>query len=164
MDIRRLFLMAAFVVVAMTVTAISASAQMSGGVNVAQMKFMQLPGLPTCSSLSVQNGDPSKGPSIIMLKLATGCSAPWHWHTPNEHLMIVSGSGTAEMKDGKPMVLRAGGYVQMPASHIHRFKCSSACLLYLYSDGAFDLHYVDAKGNEITPDAALKAVGEKPVK
>ena len=160
MNFRRLFLITAFAAIAMTAAALNASAQM----NVSDMKFMQLPGLPTCSSLAVQNGDPSKGPSIILLKLDSGCSAPWHWHTPNEHLMLVSGSGTAQMKDGKPMKLNAGGYALMPATHIHQFKCSSSCLLYLYSDGAFDMHYVDAKGAEITPDAALKLVGEKPVK
>jgi len=30
-----------------------------------------------------------------------------------------------------------------------------------YSEVAFDLHYVNAQGNEISPDEALKAVKEK---
>jgi len=144
--------------------AAAAAAQMSPGMNTAQMKFIQFPGLPTCASGAVTNGDPSKGASIILLKISGGCTVPWHWHTPNEHLMLVSGAGTGEMKAGGKIMLRPGGYALMAASQAHRFTCTSACLMYLYSDGAFDLHYVDAAGKEITPDAALKAVKETPVK
>lgn len=60
------------------------------GQNIGDMKFVSLPGLPTCASGSVQNGDPTKGPSFILAKTAAGCSIPWHWHTPNEHVMMVS--------------------------------------------------------------------------
>ena len=74
------------------------------GQNMADMKFVQFPGMPACSTGSVQSGDPSKGPSVILAKVATGCTFPWHWHTPNEHLMFVSGLATVQMKDGKPPV------------------------------------------------------------
>jgi hypothetical protein len=37
----------------------------------------------------------------------------WHWHTPNEHLMLVSGRARQE------------------------------CVMYVHSDGPFDIHYVD---------------------
>jgi len=33
--------------------------------------------------------------------------------------------------------------------------------MYIYSDVAFDIHYVDAQGNESSPADALKAVKEK---
>jgi quercetin dioxygenase-like cupin family protein len=129
--------------------------------NVAEMKFVTIPGLPTCAQNSVQSGDPTKGPSIILGKVATGCTIPWHWHTPNEHLMLVSGVARLEMKDGKPITLRAGGFAKMPSRHSHQFRCEQDCLMYIYSDAAFDIHYVDEKGNEITPDEALKAVKGK---
>ncbi len=128
--------------------------------NVADMKFTNIPGLPTCTTGAVVNGDPSKGPSIILAKAKAGCTFPWHWHTPNEHLMMVSGVARAEAKDGKPVTLRAGGFALMPSHHIHRFTCTTACSLYVYGDAAFDIHYVDAQGGEISPDAALKAVKE----
>jgi hypothetical protein len=51
----------------------------------------------------------------------------------------------------------------MPSHHIHQFRCSSGpCDLYISSDAAFDIHYVDAQGKEISPDEALKAVKETP--
>ena len=128
--------------------------------NMGAMKFVMFPGMPTCAKGSVQNGDPTKGPSILLAKLSAKCTFPWHWHTPNEHLMMVSGAGRLEPKDGKAVTLHAGGFAMMPSKHVHRFTCPSGCSLYVYSDAAFDMHYVDAQGNEITPDAALKAVKE----
>ena len=132
--------------------------------NVAEMQFMQIPGLPTCSTGSVQNGDPSKSSSIILAKGAAGCAFPWHWHTPNENVMMVSGQGRVEMKDAKPVTLRAGGFAQMPSKHLHQFRCTTQCLLYIFSDAAFDIHYVDGDGKEISPEEALKKVGETPAK
>src|SRR5436190_59679 len=78
---------------------------------ISENKFESLPGLPSCTTAAVQSGDPSKGPSIILAKGKAGCIIPWHWHTPNEHVMVVSGSAKIEMKDGsKSAVLLSGGY------------------------------------------------------
>ena len=79
------------------------------GQNLADIKFGPVPGLPTCAPGAVQSGDPTKGPSILIGKLAAGCAIPWHWHTPGEHLMMVSGTAKIETKDGKPFTLRAAG-------------------------------------------------------
>ena len=130
----------------------------AAGLNLGEMKFASVPGIPACSTASVQNGNPAKGPSILLAKAETGCTVPWHWHTPNEHLMLVSGVATLEMKDAKPLTLRAGGYALMPSKHVHQFRCTSACLFYVHSDGAFDTHYVDDMGKEVALEDALKAV------
>lgn len=135
-------------------------ASQSAGRNVMAMKLMTIPSLPTCALGSVQSGDPTKGPSIIFAKVPAGCSIPWHWHTPNEHIMIVSGVARLEMKDGKPLTLRAGGFALMSSHHVHQFRCERACQLYIYSDVAFDIHYVNRQRNEISPPEALKAVRE----
>jgi quercetin dioxygenase-like cupin family protein len=132
--------------------------------NVADMKFGPVPGFPTCATAAVQQGDPSKGASILLGKLTAGCVIPWHWHTPNEHLMMVSGTARMEMKDGKPFTLRPGGFALMPSHHQHQFRCTTACTVYVYGDGAFDIHYLDKQGGEISPDDAMKAVKEKATK
>jgi quercetin dioxygenase-like cupin family protein len=147
---------------------ISASAQgqepvgKSVGQNVAEMKFVTVPGLPTCAQNSVQSGDPTKGASIILTKAAAGCTIPWHWHTPDEHLMMVSGVARLEMKEGEPFTLREGGFAMLPSRHVHQFRCERDCLFYVYSDGAFDIRYVDGQGKEITPGEALKAIKGNP--
>jgi quercetin dioxygenase-like cupin family protein len=128
-----------------------------GVMSPATSKFGNMAGLPTCMTLSVLHGDPSKGPSTILLKFKPGCSVPWHWHTANESLIMASGTGQAQMKDGKPLAMKAGDYLYLPAKGIHRFTAQSAVLLYDMPDGAFDIHYVDAAGSEIPPDKALAA-------
>jgi hypothetical protein len=70
--------------------------------------------------------------------------------------MIVSGSAKVEMKDsGTTSVVGPGGFAMMPSKHVHAFTCTSACSAFVSSDAAFDLHYVDASGGEITPEQAL---------
>lgn len=130
--------------------------------NTAELKLVNFPALPTCATGAVQSGNPAAGGSIIYARLQPGCSVPWHWHTPTETLMIVSGTAHAQMKDGKPTVLRAGGFAVMPSKHVHQFRCSTACSLYIHSDAAFDLHYVDGQGNEVPPADALKPLKETP--
>lgn len=141
-----------------------ALAQQPMGHNVADMKLGAVPGLPTCATGSVASGDPTKGPSIIYSKLAAGCTIPWHWHTPNENLIIVTGTARMEMKDGKPLTLRAGAYALMPSHHVHQFSCPTGCTLYVYSDAAFDIHYMNAAGSEISPDDAMKPFKETAAK
>jgi quercetin dioxygenase-like cupin family protein len=78
--------------------------------------------------MAVENGDPSKGPSVIVFKGTAGCVIPWHWHTPTEQVMIISGSAKVEMKGGATSTLGPGGYVMMPSKHVHQFTCASAML------------------------------------
>jgi quercetin dioxygenase-like cupin family protein len=132
--------------------------------NVSDVQFMMLPGMPTCATAAVVQGDPSKGASIILAKVASDCTFPWHWHTPTENLMLVAGTAHVQARDGAEMTLSAGGFASMPSRHVHRFHCADACTLYVSSDAAFDMHYVNAQGAEISPDDALKAVKEMAAK
>jgi quercetin dioxygenase-like cupin family protein len=128
-------------------------------------KFVNLPGLPACMTVAVQRGDPTKGSAALLLKFTPGCVVPWHWHTAAEQLMLVSGRGKAEMKDGKTMGMNPGDYAYLPSKNIHQFTAVTAVLMYDIPDAAFDIHYVDKGGNEIPPDQALKpAVKKAPVK
>jgi len=119
-------------------------------------KFAAVPGMPSCITAAVQSGDPTKGASVLLFKGKAGCMVPWHWHTPVEQVMLVSGSATFEMKDHKgSTTVGPGGYAMMPSKHVHQFKCTSACTGFVSSDTAFDIHYVDAAGKEVPPEAAL---------
>jgi quercetin dioxygenase-like cupin family protein len=124
-------------------------------------KFVTMPGLPACMTIAVQRGDPSKGPSTLLLKFAPGCVVPWHWHTAAEQLMVVSGRCKAEMKDGKPMAMNPGDFAYLPAKNIHQFTAVTAVMMFDLPAAAFDIHYVDAKGNEVPPEQALKPTAKK---
>ena len=118
-------------------------------------KFGPVPGLPACMTGAPKNGDPGKEAFVILAKATTGCKVPWHWHTGNEQLMIVSGRAKVEMKEASSM-MSVGDYINLPAKHAHQFTCLAACELFIESDRAFDIHYVDAEGKEIPQEEALK--------
>lgn len=137
---------------------LGASAQMPMGyAAAATSKFMGLPVIPACMTVSVQEGDPAKTAVVILAKFKPGCVVPWHWHTATERLLIVSGTGKGEMKDAsKPVSLKPGDYILLPAKGIHQFTAVTNVELFLLSDAAFDIHYVDPLGKEIPTETALK--------
>ncbi len=130
----------------------------------AKAKFGNLPVLPKCATIAVANGDPTKGAAVILAKVATGCVIPWHWHTASEQLMFVVGSAKVDMKDGAPARMHTGDYLNLPSKNVHQFSCVAACTFFLVTDGAFDIHYVDKDGKEISIDDALKAKAKVPMK
>ena len=124
----------------------------------ATAKFGAVANAPACFTVAVERGDPSAGPSVMLARFAPGCVAPFHWHTPSETAMVVSGALEVQMKDDKAFVAHHGDYVFLPGHHVHRATCSASapCLVFLSSDGAFDVHWVDAAGQEISLEAAVK--------
>jgi hypothetical protein len=60
------------------------------------------------------------------------------------------------MKDGPPLQLAPGAYTSLPSHHMHQASCSRTCLFFNGADAAFDIHYVDASGEEISLDEAMK--------
>jgi quercetin dioxygenase-like cupin family protein len=120
------------------------------------LKFIQIPDMPACATGAILRGDPRSGPAWVLLKLASGCRVPWHWHTANEDLVIVSGRGTLEMKDHPPLQFTPGAYASLPNHHVHQAKCAQTCMFFSIADAAFDIHYVDAKGEKISLKEALK--------
>ena len=131
------------------------------GQNMESMKFVTIPGLPTCATMAVVNGDPTTGAATLVATTSEGCSIPWHWHTSNESVMMVKGVAKIEMKGTHSAEIKEGGFAYLPSKHVHQFKCvKDGCNFFLHIDSAFDIHYVNKKGKEITPADALKAVKE----
>ena len=126
-------------------------------VTMAKSKFASLPAVPACLTLSPQSGDPSKGESLLLIKMKANCVVPWHWHTATEHLMFVSGKGRIEMKGETAQAVAGGDFVDLPSKHVHQFTCVSGCVFFDHTSAAFDVHYVDKDGREIPVEQALKA-------
>ncbi len=121
-----------------------------------KLEFTPIPDLPSCASAAILRGNPRFGPAWVLLKLASGCQVPWHWHSANETLVVISGRGAVSMKDGPPLQFVPGAYTSLPSHHQHQANCTRTCLLFNSADAAFDVHYVDAKGEEISADKVLK--------
>src|SRR5438132_2173527 len=54
------------------------------------LKFTEIPDMPACASAAILRGNPRNGPAWVLLKLASGCEVPWHWHSANETLLVIS--------------------------------------------------------------------------
>lgn len=121
--------------------------------------FIAVPGVPECTTLAPLHGDMSKGPATLMVRMRAGCMVPYHWHTPSEEMVVLQGTALSQMRGERPVLLRVGAYTQLPSPHVHRFRCTSKvdCLFFLVADAAFDIHFVDDAGKEISTEAALAA-------
>jgi quercetin dioxygenase-like cupin family protein len=147
-------------------SALAAAPEQGGGMGhavllqrAADAKFIAVPGVPECTTMAPQHGDMSKGPSTLMVRMTAGCMVPYHWHTPSEEMIVLQGAPLAQMRGERPVMLKVGSYSQLPSPHAHRFRCTSKvdCLLFLVADAAFDIHFVDDAGKEISTEAALAA-------
>ncbi len=118
--------------------------------------------LPDCYTYAIERGDPKTGPSVTLSKLAAGCKVPWHTHSANAQVLFVSGRFQLQMKGQPVQILTQGSYAYVPANHQHLESCLDGCTYYVVREGAADVHYVNAAGNEITPETALAAVNERP--
>ena len=110
-----------------------------------------------CSAAGIETGDPAKDRSIIVEKFAPACAIPWHWHTPNEHVMMVSGTFRFEIQGEKSVEFNAGDFVFIPSHHISQTTClgPDPCINFLYTDAPADMHFVDETGAEISSEQAL---------
>jgi quercetin dioxygenase-like cupin family protein len=111
-----------------------------------------------CSEAGIETGDPTKGPSIVVEKFAPGCAIPWHWHTPNEHVMMVSGTFRFEIQGEASVQVNPGDFVFIPSHHTSQTTClgPDACINFLYTDAPADMHFVDETGAEISSEQAQK--------
>src|SRR5260370_35672122 len=62
-----------------------------------------------CLLSAIETGDPTTGRSTLILKASPGCVVPWHYHTAEEQLIIISGAVLAEMTAHQPTRLGRGG-------------------------------------------------------
>jgi len=96
-----------------------------------------------CLSSALETGAPTTGPSTWILKAPPGCMVPWHRHTAEEQLIIISGAVLAEMSDHPPTRLGPGGFAVMGSQMPHQFSCrgKSACLMIVSFDRAYDIFW-----------------------
>ena len=126
--------------------------------NPESLEYIAIPDMPACSTAAILHGNPVLGPASVILKLASGCRVPLHWHTANETLVVISGQGSITMKEGPPLKFVPGAYAYLPAHHSHQATCVRTCLLFSGADARFDIHYVDERGTEISLEQAMAAM------
>ena len=98
----------------------------------------------TCLQDALLRGDPDTGASTFALKAKPGCVVPWHSHTAQEQLIVVSGEVLTEMEGMRPAALGPGGFASMLSREKHQFTCSAAgdCLLFVSFDRKYDIFWL----------------------
>jgi quercetin dioxygenase-like cupin family protein len=96
------------------------------------------------AQMCVQDGDPAKGPSVLMMKFPKGMTIPAHWHTSDEAVTVVSGSavfGSGETVDvSKGTELGAGSYIIIPGTKPHWAVAKSEVVITVTLTKAADFH------------------------
>src|SRR5262245_48756658 len=87
-------------------------------------------------------GDPASGAFGAFFKLPAGFAAPLHTHTHPMKVVIVSGTYIQGPEGASVFRLGPGSYLMQPGgSYRHTTSCdtTSDCVIFVESDGAFDL-------------------------
>jgi hypothetical protein len=95
-----------------------------------------------CLSSAIETGNPATGPSTLILKAPSGCVVPWHSHTAQEQILMISGTILAEMTGLPATTLGPGGFAAMAGGMAHQFTCQdTACLMFVTFDRAYDIFW-----------------------
>ncbi len=97
-----------------------------------------------CLMSALENGNPDTGPSTFLLKAPAGCQVAAHYHTAEEHLIVIKGSVSTGMQGMRDVKLTAGGVAVMPGKAVHWFSCvgASECLMAVAFDPKYDIVWV----------------------
>jgi quercetin dioxygenase-like cupin family protein len=112
------------------------------------LKWTDVAVLPPGAKMALLQGDPSQpGVFTMRVQLPAGYRIPPHWHSMDEHLVILSGALYVGMGDkfeaARSRVLRVGGFGSMPAKMHHYAFTKSVTVFQLYGMGPFDIVYVN---------------------
>ncbi len=105
-----------------------------------QMKWIPNPSAADVMTATVW-GDPAKGPHGAFHKFPAGFATPLHTHSANLRIVVVSGTMAMVGADGKELQFPAGSFYTQPNTYPHITKCvgESGCLVYVETDGKWDL-------------------------
>lgn len=99
-------------------------------------------GNPAGAEMAVLWGDPTKGPSTMLLKFKKGRGGDLHLHSSDYHLVMLKGTmkhwGEGEKEvDAKP--LNPGSYWFQPGNKAHADTClTEECLMFIKWEGKRD--------------------------
>ena len=136
---RSVFLFSAIALVSACSTAAWAKGQGKATVTPAAAVKWADAGIPGVS-IAAADGDMKKGASHFFLKYAAGFKAPLHYHSPNHHVVTVSGN-LVLIVDGKENNLPPGSFFSLRNKAPHGARCegSQDCVMFIDARGPWDV-------------------------
>jgi quercetin dioxygenase-like cupin family protein len=91
-------------------------------------------------SVAAADGDMKKGASHFFLRYAAGFKAPLHHHSPDHHVVTVTGN-LALIVDGKENSLPPGSAFSLRNKAPHAVRCegSQDCVMFIDARGRWDV-------------------------
>lgn len=100
------------------------------------------PFMPEGCGIAVLHGDPSEPNADLFFRLRGGTTAPRHWHTSAERMVLVSGELHVGYDGQEPVVMTPGTYAYGPPELPHDAACVSDedCILFIAFEDPVDAH------------------------
>lgn len=101
--------------------------------------------MPESCGLAVLQGDPGERDTDVFFRLRSGTTAPHHWHTSAERMVLVAGKMWVHYDGQEPVVIRPGNYAYGPPELPHVARCESEqdCVLFISFDDPVDAFAVE---------------------
>lgn len=100
----------------------------------AELEWMDCPPfMPEGCGLAVLQGYPAEYNADLFFRLPAGTTAPRHWHTSAERMVLITGELHIGYDDQDPVVMEPGTYAYGPAELPHDAACVSDddCVLFI---------------------------------
>ncbi|MBS9404579.1 cupin domain-containing protein [Halomonas sp. TRM85114] len=101
--------------------------------------------MPDSCGLAVLQGDPKKKNTDVLFRLRSNTTAPHHWHTSAERMVLLSGEMMVDYDNQEPVVIEPGNYAYGPPELPHVATCQSQedCVLFIAFNEPVDAFAVD---------------------
>jgi quercetin dioxygenase-like cupin family protein len=98
--------------------------------------------MPENCGIAVLQGDPTKHNADVLFRLPSNTTAPHHWHTSAERMVLISGKMQVDYDGQEPVVLQPGTYAYGPARLPHTSLCLSDedCILFIAFEEPVDAY------------------------
>ena len=99
------------------------------------------PMMPEGCGLAVLQGDPAAPNADVFFRLPAGTTAPRHWHSSAERMVLITGELDIGYDDQEPVVMEPGSYAYGPAELPHDAACVSEddCVLFIAFEEPVDV-------------------------
>jgi quercetin dioxygenase-like cupin family protein len=102
--------------------------------------------MPEGCALAVLQGDPTQRNADVFFRLPGNSTAPNHWHTSAERMVLVAGELHVDYDGQDTVVMRPGTYAYGPPELPHVAECRSEedCVLFIAFEEPVDAVAVEA--------------------
>jgi len=83
--------------------------------------------------IAVLHGNPAEANSDLLFRMQPGTTAPEHWHTSAERMVLISGELHVTYTGEETQVMKAGTYAYGPSEKPHTAVCvgEDTCVLFI---------------------------------